>query len=78
MVTVILVRNTMSFAINYGLTPWVTNLGLQNAFIVAAIAAVVQCATFLIFVKYGKILRRKSAPKYARYVESMAATGTGH
>jgi hypothetical protein len=26
-VTVILVRNTMSFAIGYGVTPWVTNLG---------------------------------------------------
>ena len=25
--TVILIRNTMSFAIGYGVTPWVTNLG---------------------------------------------------
>ena len=78
MVTVIIVRNTMSFAINYGLTPWVTNLGLQNAFVVAAIAGMLQCATFLIFVKYGKTLRRSSAPGYARYVESMAATGMSH
>uniref|UniRef100_A0A093V2T8 Putative MFS-type transporter n=2 Tax=Talaromyces marneffei PM1 TaxID=1077442 RepID=A0A093V2T8_TALMA len=35
-VTVILVRNTMSFAISYGITPWLTNLGYQNCFISAA------------------------------------------
>jgi hypothetical protein len=28
-ITVILVRNTMSFAIGYGITPWVKNMGLQ-------------------------------------------------
>ncbi len=36
MTTCILVRNTMSFAISYGITPWLTNLGLQNCFISAA------------------------------------------
>ncbi|KAK5134186.1 hypothetical protein LTR08_006846 [Meristemomyces frigidus] len=78
MVTVILVRNTMSFAINYGLTPWVTDLGLQNAFIIAAFAGIAQCATFFLFVKYGKALRRRSAARYARYVESSVATGMSH
>jgi len=78
MVTVILVRNTMSFAIGYGVTPWVTNMGLQNAFILAAFAGMAQCLTFLIFVKYGKGLRRASAPRYARYVEKMAASGALH
>ena len=78
MVTVILVRNTMSFAIGYGLTPWVTNMGLQNAFIVAAFAGMAQCATFFIFVKYGKTLRRQSAPRYAKYVQKMASSGVIH
>ncbi|KAK5123781.1 hypothetical protein LTR85_002417 [Meristemomyces frigidus] len=78
MVTVILVRNTMSFAINYGLTPWVTNLGLQNAFIVAAFAGMAQVATFYIFVRYGKTLRRRSAARYAVYVEKMASSGMIH
>lgn len=78
MVTVILVRNTMSFAIGYGITPWVTNMGLQNAFIVAAFAGMAQCATFFIFVKYGKGLRRRSAPRYAKYVEKMASSGLVH
>jgi len=46
MITVILVRNTMRFAIEYGLTPWVTDMGLQNAFIVAAFVGLAQVLTF--------------------------------
>lgn len=77
-VTVILVRNTMSFAIGYGVTPWVTNLGNQNAFIFAAAAAAFQCSTVLVMIYYGKSLRKKSAPRYAQYVEQMAAVGMAH
>ncbi|KAK3647789.1 hypothetical protein LTR56_000686 [Elasticomyces elasticus] len=78
MITVIIIRNTMSFAIGYGVTPWVTNMGLQNAFILAAFAGMAQVATFYIFVKYGKNLRRRSAPRYAKYVEKMASSGLIH
>lgn len=77
-VTVILVRNTMSFAVNYGITPWVTGMGYQNAFLVAAFAGMAQCATVFIFIKYGKELRRRSAPRYAKYVEKMASSGVLH
>ena len=34
--SVIFIRNTMSFAIGYGITPWLKNLGTQNCFISAA------------------------------------------
>ncbi|KAK3676858.1 hypothetical protein LTR78_003062 [Recurvomyces mirabilis] len=78
MVTVILVRNTMSFAVGYGLTPWVTNMGLQNAFIVAAFAGLLQCTTFFFFVKFGKGLRIKSVPRYAYYAEQIASSGLVH
>jgi hypothetical protein len=78
MVTVILVRNTMSFAIGYGITPWVDNMGLQNAFITAAFAGLAQCLTFLLMVKYGKRLRQMSMKRYAKYVEQMAAVGMIH
>jgi hypothetical protein len=71
---VILVRNTMSFAVGYGLTPWVTNMGLQSAFIVAAFAGLAQCCSFFVFVKYGKALRIKSAGRYAYYVEQMRSS----
>jgi hypothetical protein len=77
-VTVILVRNTMSFAIGYGVTPWVTNLGYQNAFIVAAAAGVVQVLSFLMFVKYGKAFRKASTQRYLKYVKEMAKAGLVH
>jgi MFS family permease len=77
-VTVILVRNTMSFAIGYGITPWIAGMGLQNAFILAAFAGLAQCLTFLIMVKWGKKLRSKSAGKYAKYVQKMAESGLVH
>lgn len=72
------VRNTMSFAVNYGITPWVTNMGLRNAFILAAFVGMAQSASFLIMVKYGKKLRRSSGPRYVKYVEKMASAGVVH
>lgn len=77
-VTVILIRNTMSFAVSYGITPWVTNMGYQNAFILAGFAAMAQILTFLIFVKWGKKLRRASAQRFLRYVEELRAAGLVH
>ena len=78
MITVILVRNTMSFAINYGLTPWVDNLGYQNAFILAAFAGLAQVLTFLIFVKWGKAMRRRSVRRYWKYLNQMMEDGLTH
>lgn len=78
MVTVIIVRNTMSFAVSYGLTPWVDGLGYQNAFLVAAFAGMAQVATFFAFVKWGKGMRRASADRYAKYVAQMAESGIIH
>lgn len=78
MVTVILVRNTMSFAIGYGITPWVLNMGLQNAFILAAFAAIAQVLTVLIFIKWGKGMRRRSVKRYWKYVEEMSRAGLTH
>lgn len=77
MITVILIRNTMSFAIGYGITPWL-GIGLQNAFIVAAFAGLAQCATFLIMVRYGKGFRENSIGRYEKYVGQMAASGMVH
>ena len=57
------------------ITPWVTNMGLQNAFIVAAFAGLAQALTFLIFVRYGRALRKSSVHKYQLYVKEMASAG---
>lgn len=78
MVTVILIRNTMSFAIGYGITPWVARMGLQNAFIVAAFAGLAQVLTVFFFIRYGQSMRRGSVGRYQHYREEMMAAGLSH
>ncbi|SPJ78071.1 related to transporter protein HOL1 [Fusarium torulosum] len=67
-VTIILVRNTMSFAISYGITPWIINLGYQNCFISAAFIGLAACSAVFVVIKFGKALRARSAPRYAELV----------
>lgn len=67
--TVILIRNSLSFGIGYAITPWL-NMGLQNTFITAAFASLGVILTFLIMVKWGKMFRSKSRFSYWKYVES--------
>ncbi|RBQ66398.1 hypothetical protein FVER14953_08664 [Fusarium verticillioides] len=69
MVTIILVRNTMSFAISYGITPWITNMGYQNCFISAAFIALVACSACFVMIKFGKLLRQRSTPRYKELVD---------
>lgn len=57
------------------ITPWVTNMGLQNAFVVAAFAGLAQVLSFLVFVKYGRGLREASRERYGVYVREMNAAG---
>ncbi|KAG7403375.1 putative MFS-type transporter [Fusarium oxysporum f. sp. rapae] len=64
-VSIILIRNTMSFAISYGITPWVTNMGYQNCFTSAALIGLVTCSAFFVMIKFGKALRCRSARRYA-------------
>ncbi|EON98483.1 putative mfs transporter protein [Phaeoacremonium minimum UCRPA7] len=70
--------NTMSFAVSYGITPWVTNMGYQNAFIVAGLTALAQTAVFYLFIKFGREMRKKSAPRYLRYVQQIKEDGLAH
>lgn len=78
MVTVIIIRNTMSFAIGYGITPWVTNMGYQNAFILAAFAGLAQVCTFFAVVKWGKSWRVKTKGRYYKFVKESEELGLGH
>ncbi|TVY68558.1 putative MFS-type transporter [Fusarium oxysporum f. sp. cubense] len=68
-VTIILVRNTMSFAISYGITPWITKMGYQNCFISAAFIALAACSVCFVMIKFGKSLRQRSAPRYHELVD---------
>ncbi|ESZ93039.1 hypothetical protein SBOR_6560 [Sclerotinia borealis F-4128] len=78
MATVIIIRNTMSFAMGYGITPWVTNMGYQNAFIVAAFAGLAQVLTFFAVVKWGKSWRNNTKGRYYKYVEENEKLGVTH
>ncbi|KAK0376111.1 hypothetical protein CLIM01_06531 [Colletotrichum limetticola] len=68
-VTVILIRNTMSFAVSYGITPWVENMGYQNAFLVAAFAALAQISSYFAMIKWGRQIRAASVTRYWKYCQ---------
>lgn len=78
MVTVVIIRNTMSFAIGYGVTHWVTNMGYQNAFILAAFAGLAQVSTFLAVVKWGKSWRSMTKQRYYRFVKESQSLGVSY
>ncbi|KIW17089.1 hypothetical protein PV08_04280 [Exophiala spinifera] len=73
LVTVILVRNTMSFAVSYGITPWVNNLGIRNCFISTAFVGMAASSVFLFMIWFGKRLRARSAADYWKLVEAYHA-----
>lgn len=68
----------MSFAIGYGITPWVTDMGYQNAFIVAAFAGLAQVLTFFAVVKWGKSWRDNTKGRYYNYVKENEKLGLTH
>ena len=76
--TIILIRNTLSFAINYGITPWMNAQGQRNTFITVAVLALLCNGTMFVFIKYGKKLRQGSADRYWGYVEKARAKGLKH
>ncbi|GFF73772.1 hypothetical protein IFM60648_04022 [Aspergillus lentulus] len=78
MASVILVRNTMSFAMGYGITPWLENLGYQNCFVSAAFIGMGISAVFLVMIKWGKTFRARSRDKYWSIVRENQARGMGH
>lgn len=76
--TCIIVRNTMSFAIGYGITPWLDALGYQNCFVSVAFVGLAVCAVFLVMIRFGKGLREKSREKYWNEVRIRVEKGLVH
>jgi len=70
LITIMIIRNTMGFAMSYGITPWVTKMGYQNTFVTAAIMGLVFYLSFLPVIKWGRRWRASSSGVYWRYVES--------
>lgn len=75
MATVIVIRNTMSFAMSYGITPWIENTGLQNTFIAAAFICLVCIGSFGLMILTGYHWREKTKDAYWRLVEHRRALG---
>lgn len=69
MLSIILVRNSLSFGIGYAITPWL-DLGLQNTFISAAFVGLAITITFIPMLYFGKRFRHFSRKSYWKYVES--------
>jgi MFS family permease len=67
-VSMILCRNTMSFAFNYAITPWINAQGLQNTFIAVAILSCAFGCTFFLMTWKGKYFRVRCAERYWQYV----------
>ncbi|KAH7215276.1 major facilitator superfamily domain-containing protein [Fusarium oxysporum] len=76
--TAIIIRNTMAFGIGYGVTPWVVNLGYQNAFILGAFAGLAHNLTIFPVMKWGRALRQRSAEKYWSTVKEGADLDLNH
>ncbi|KAI0834279.1 putative MFS transporter [Hypoxylon sp. FL0890] len=76
--TCILIRNTMSFAIGYGITPWLKNLGYQNCFISVAFVGLAICCVFLVMIKWGKKFREMKRVDYWREVKKRIDLGLVH
>ncbi|KAI0384745.1 putative MFS transporter [Hypomontagnella monticulosa] len=76
--TCIIIRNTMSFAIGYGITPWLNNLGYQNCFISVAFVGLAICSVFLIMIKWGKTFREMKRLEYWREVKKRIDLGLVH
>ncbi|KAJ5857741.1 hypothetical protein N7455_008635, partial [Penicillium solitum] len=69
-VTVILIRNTIGFAFAYAVNPMITNMGLQNTFILIAVLGMVFWSGCLLWIKIGKSARRSIAKSYWNLVET--------
>ncbi|KDN70524.1 putative major facilitator superfamily transporter [Colletotrichum sublineola] len=76
--TCVIIRNTMSFAINYGITPWLNHMGYRNTYIIVAAIGFVWNASIFIVTKYGRKARERTAERYWRDVSKAHAKGLSH
>ncbi|KAK8030276.1 MFS transporter [Apiospora arundinis] len=76
--TCILIRNTMSFAIGYGITPWLHNLGYQNCFVSIAFIGLAICCAFLVMINWGKRFREQKRVQYWNEVKARVELGLVH
>jgi hypothetical protein len=62
----------------HSITPWVTNLGYQNAFLIAAFVALAQISFCFVFIKWGRQLRKASVLRYWKFVQQVKEDGLAY
>ncbi|KAJ0167050.1 putative MFS-type transporter [Colletotrichum tanaceti] len=76
--TCVVIRNTMSFAINYGITPWLDRMGYRDTYVIVAAVGFVWNASIFVMARYGRRMREKNAARYWRQVARAHAKGLSH
>ncbi|KPI41281.1 putative MFS-type transporter [Cyphellophora attinorum] len=69
-VSLIIVRNNMTFAFGYAITPWINASGLQNTFIAVSVICLVTGMSFLLMIWKGRALRISCEKRYWEYAAS--------
>lgn len=69
-VSLILMRNNLTFAFGYAITPWINAAGMQNTFIAVGIICFVTGLSFLLMIWKGKSLRIRCEKRYWDYTAS--------
>ncbi|KAF4984914.1 hypothetical protein FDECE_16980 [Fusarium decemcellulare] len=76
--TCVLIRNTMSFATNYGVTPWLNASSYMVVYCTVAGIGFVWNASLFVMTRYGRDMRQWTAKRYWRDVERARAKGLSH
>ncbi|KAF6803292.1 major facilitator superfamily transporter [Colletotrichum sojae] len=76
--TCVIIRNTMSFAINYAITPWLDSMGYRDTYVIVAVVGFVWNASIFGMTRYGRRMRERSAERYWRHVDKARAKGLSH
>lgn len=71
LILVMIIRNTMGYAMAFGITPWLQASGLQNTLIGSAFLYLGCTFSFLIMTFWGRNLRKMCANRYWRMVETL-------
>jgi len=67
MVIVTFVRNMVSMAMVFAISPWIAGMGVYNMFVLLGVLTIAVNATYIPMMIYGKRLRKLSAQNYAKY-----------
>lgn len=74
-VVLVIIRNTMNFAFDYGITAFITNVGVQNTFIISAFICMFCIGTFLVMNLTGFYWRNRTKGAYWRLVQKYRSRG---